>query len=811
METQERLLQGARNLKAKGYSPAQVDSWLKAKGSSLDAMKIYASDVKRQQYNGLRQGLKPLTDSQKAEAAGLAAGLRPRGFGALEIAGEGLKGFGQGVVSGLGRVASGATLGATDWLDRKTGGHLASLDADLQRSAESAGLGGWNKAAKFASELGGNMQGAGGALVKGLSKTGLKGLKLASASGGLEGAAYGATGSDSLDELPENMAWGAAFGAALPFAVHGAGQGFKGLRRVFTSTPPKVKTAVKLEKNIAENIGDKQYAADMLDRALQEAESRGKSIIEVAEAPIVDLAQGIRQKTPRAGYVLQSTLDVAKERQPQELRSFVDNTLGSRTRGASIAEVADKAQREAAPIYERLENLGDLERYEIRSKLDKIAPDKYQPFKPQTGLSADEYADIVRQQAEKVGLNIASGNPKLKNSGAMHFVVDEFGKIKNRGPFVSSLADTVNNPGIKVTKGDFTRLARPINNTLTGENMFDFVVQKGDNLYTKMPTNKNYLAGQLKRPFDNLSVEGNLLSDMGIGPSVSGNLNISKIGDIVNNNSVLKDMVARVKRSHASLKDLTDTDFRVLNEARKALSEQSRNYIDLSGFEARSVLKELDPVLDEIVPDYKLARGIYSDAHKFEDAAGMSKDVFANSKNPSDFAIDVAKLGQREKDALAIGLRDDLLGKIGSRENEALGFKAILPQNVQDKMRVVLGNDRADIIIDEAKQAIRLNQNYNQLLKGSQTAEKQTLRDKSNMLMRILKNPTGIIGEVAAPVERYFTDRNNIKFADLLTNPNVAELRKGLRAYRSSDLPININPSLSAGLSSAAFNNLRNR
>ena len=106
-------------------------------------------------------GLRPLTDGQKAEALGLAAGLRPQGFGALDIATEGLKGFGQGVVSGLGRVASGATFGATDWLDRKTGGHLASLDADLQCSAESAGLGGWNKAAKFASELGGNVLGAG--------------------------------------------------------------------------------------------------------------------------------------------------------------------------------------------------------------------------------------------------------------------------------------------------------------------------------------------------------------------------------------------------------------------------------------------------------------------------------------------------------------------------------------------------------------------------------------------------------------------------------------------------------------------------
>ena len=101
--------------------------------------------------------LRPLTESQKAEALRLSAGFRPQGFGALDVAKEGLKGFGQGVVSGLGRVAGGATLGATDWLDRKTGGHLASLDTGLQRSAEGAGLGGWNKAAKFASELGGNM------------------------------------------------------------------------------------------------------------------------------------------------------------------------------------------------------------------------------------------------------------------------------------------------------------------------------------------------------------------------------------------------------------------------------------------------------------------------------------------------------------------------------------------------------------------------------------------------------------------------------------------------------------------------------
>ena len=197
--------------------------------------------------------LRPLTEKDKAETARLSSGLRPQGFGAWEIAGEGLKGFGQGVVSGLGRVAGGATLGATDWLDRKTGGHLASLDADLQRSAESSGLGGWNKAAKFASELGGNIQGAGGALVKGLSKAGLKGLKLASASGGLEGAAYGATGSDSMDELPENVAWGAALGAALPFGVHYGAKGAKWAARPVTKKATRYLGKRKLAKQLAKD------------------------------------------------------------------------------------------------------------------------------------------------------------------------------------------------------------------------------------------------------------------------------------------------------------------------------------------------------------------------------------------------------------------------------------------------------------------------------------------------------------------------------------------------------------------------------
>ena len=269
--------------------------------------------------------LRPLTEKDKAETARLSSGLRSQGIGAWEIAGEGLKGFGQGVVSGLGRVAGGATLGATDWLDRKTGGHLASLDADLQRSAESSGLGGWNKAAKFASELGGNIQGAGGALVKGLSKAGLKGLKLASASGGLEGAAYGATGSDSMDELPENVAWSAALGAALPFGLHYGAKGAKWAARPVTEKATRYLGKRKLAKQLAKdsdfedvNLG---YIDDQLATRLNQVRNaENVSPVESARTSVT----GERIGHIRDGRILRD------KRSPDFMADVVDAALFSK-------------------------------------------------------------------------------------------------------------------------------------------------------------------------------------------------------------------------------------------------------------------------------------------------------------------------------------------------------------------------------------------------------------------------------------------------------------------------------------------------
>jgi len=304
---------------------ARLEGRLPVRGSDGREYYVRYNDSKEELEEVSPPELRPLTEKDKAKALWLASGLRPQGIGAWEIAGEGLKGFGQGVVSGLGRVAGGATLGATDCLDRKTGGHLASLDADLQRLAESAGLGGWNKAAKFASELGGNIQGAGGVLVKGLSKAGLKGLKLASASGGLEGAAYGATGSDSMDELPENVAWGAAFGAALPFWVHYGAKGAKWAARPVTKKATRYLGKRKLAKQLAkgsdfEDVNLGNIDDELATRLNQVRNAENVSPVESARTSVT----GERIGHIRDGRILRD------KRSPDFMADVVDAALFSK-------------------------------------------------------------------------------------------------------------------------------------------------------------------------------------------------------------------------------------------------------------------------------------------------------------------------------------------------------------------------------------------------------------------------------------------------------------------------------------------------
>lgn len=90
---------------------------------------------------------------------------------------------------GAKKTLDGLTLGATDWLGRKTGVN----EEGILKSKDKKGLRGLAEGLGTASEFAGNVMGPGKGIVGALSNKGLKGAKLAASAGAIEGTALGAT------------------------------------------------------------------------------------------------------------------------------------------------------------------------------------------------------------------------------------------------------------------------------------------------------------------------------------------------------------------------------------------------------------------------------------------------------------------------------------------------------------------------------------------------------------------------------------------------------------------------------------------
>ena len=193
---------------------------------------------------------------------------------------------------GAKKAISGATFGASDWALRRLG-----LDNEQEYLAkkQAEGLGELTKGLGVASEIGGNILGAGGALVKGLQNTGLNGLKLATAAGGIEGAAYGLTSSDRLTDAPKNMAWGAGLGAALPVAFHGAGQSVRAIAKPFSS---RLMTAGM--KGGLNNVASNPNAVKILKQGLRNNDDIAQSYLEHVLPATRDINRGTAEMVDNA-------------------------------------------------------------------------------------------------------------------------------------------------------------------------------------------------------------------------------------------------------------------------------------------------------------------------------------------------------------------------------------------------------------------------------------------------------------------------------------------------------------------------------
>lgn len=705
--------------------------------------------------------LKPLTTQEREKAAALAKVQRPQGFGAWGIAKEGLKGLGQGLVSGLGRVASGATLGATDWLDRKTGGHLASLDADLQRSAESAGLGGWNKAARFASELGGNMQGAGGALVKGLSKTGLKGVGLASASGAAEGAAYGATGSDSMGELPANMAWGATFGTALPFAVHGAGRAARAVAKPFSSRLMTAGLSGGLDNVSGDSAGIK---------LLKQGIRNNDDVAEAYLGRVLPTLRGINGET--AGMVDKSLTS----------RINVPETIASaRTRyGDYMAKHGADEVMDFAPTREQL--------------LDYTAESKFNL--PKKTLTASEAENVLRDRAKKSGIEIGGD-------------INHFTKRPDRTQITRTLHNTSEKPDIVYTKGDKGYVIKKYDTN--GKPFFDFVTKKNGKLWTKFPVDSNYINNQIKNSAQNVSLSGRVT---GVQPGLTHSLPPITDNTIPLRSVVVNPELPNVSRLYEGLTPyqsgqldkalktgLSKTNAKAgslesLNKVKQEINEMISKAQSTDKPSEVWQLQELKTKFDNAMPEgLKAVDTDFAQAKRLEDAFDRGTHYNPNNVTGADT---IAALMPDEQNAFAQGLfkrinNNSLTGK--SLADEALKYEntlsQVLPGDVYDPLMESL--NRQSTRFGRLSELGRAAENRLRAPEGTRFFGREQLESKGSLIGSGLDWANNLLRGGA--IRRASLDLMDPTFVGRpLGNGWVAD-----------------NPAFAAGLSSAAFNNLRNR
>jgi hypothetical protein len=570
---------------------------------------IWAEYKRRQQ----KPELTPLSDEQKA---------KPKGDYSDGVAIESLKGLGKGILGGLSRVASGATFGATDWLDRRLGGNITALNEDLQQSADDAGLGGWNKLANFAADVGGNIKGAGGKLAIKIADKGYKGLGNVLMNSGIGGGLFGLTSSDKLSDVPSNVLANATLGTIFGTGLYGAGKG--GLY-LYDTVRPYANAANKAVGNAIEKIG-----LGNLKEMAEKAAQKGRSILEVGDDDVITATQDARQQSKKA---YQNTEKAARdffENQADRNSNVINDAFGNKGKYENTDDVVRLAKEQAAPIYEKLHNTGDL----------------------------------------------AESNPQI---------------LKN------------------IAKNPYLR---------------------------------------------------------------------QEVG------AVLKDPLYQAEYSGQKL---SPTDWRVLDQTNRSINDKISAAVRAGEADKVRLLErqkyELLNQVDDIVPEYKVARGIYEAENKALKAQKIGENaLFDNNTSPEKLSRTMKDMTDYEKRSLKIGAREKLLNTVESKENQALGLKKLNNKQTQGKLKLVLGK-KADDFINYANDEVAAMRNFNEITKGSQTSEKLSAKDRLSLIGKILKNPTGLLGEVGQAMSGRINNASNDVLTQMLLEKGGSRISNEIENY----------------------------
>ena len=557
--------------------------------------------------------------------------------------GQGLKHDLEDIGYGMKKALSGATLGASDWALRK----LGVTDDDYLAEHEAEGLGNYVRGAGFVSELGGNMLGAGGALVKNLGKAGLKGLKLAGTAGGLEGAAYGLTGSDSLSDVPQNVAIDAGLGAALPVGMAGAGYAGRKLATPFSS---RLMTAGM--KGGLDNVSSNPYAVKILKQGLRNND---------------DVAQKYLER------VLPATRNINRE-----TAGMVDNALTSRI---NVPETI-AAERARYGDYIAKHGADEVLDFAPRKYLSDIIPES--KYNPSVGRSNSEYEKLLRERASQVSKDIYGDVNHLMKEG--------------RKPYVRTLRNTLEKPDITYTQNkDGTvkdYFVKKYTDGRDGSPFFDIVYTKDGDVYSKFNTNSNYIANQFKKTVQNLSLNGKTSGNQqGISPLPEYINNIARNGAVVNsdlpNVSTLYEgltpfqsgQLDRAIKTGISKTNAKAGSLESLNKVKQEINEAISKAQSTDRPSEVRQLQELKGKFDNAMPQgLKDVDAGFARAKRLEDA--FDKGTHYNPNNLSGAGM-ISGLSADEQNAFTQGMfkqmsNNSLSGK--SLADDALKYKNTLSQ-----------------------------------------------------------------------------------------------------------------------------------
>lgn len=349
--TNERLLEGARNLKKKGYSPEQVDAWLQTKGSSLDAMKSFATQQKQAK-------LPQVSDEARAEInANIEAYENPswlkRLKNAYEINQASNEGFVEGIDNALNRATNAVTLGAFNKASQLTGGNEYLKDRAIRERNESEGLGVADTLSGLAVEIPANLATTGSAVYDTLGKLGVKGVTQMAGAAGIEGALGNAIQSEKLEDVPVNAFAGGVTGSVLSMLPATALGGYDLVKKVARPSKYAIKQAL-------ERISELAGGSKKVSEAATEAATRNRSALEVGGREIAQAADQARLGSREANEMLNTFVDAERAAKADANRKVIDDVFGSRTKAQNTDAIIERTKKIAAPIYEKLNKTGDL-------------------------------------------------------------------------------------------------------------------------------------------------------------------------------------------------------------------------------------------------------------------------------------------------------------------------------------------------------------------------------------------------------------------------------------------------------------------